>query len=715
MAHATCTSSMAAEMVTNLNTTFPGMSPPFNDNGSYTALSKAVCDNVTGGGGISSVSVVTSNGFAGTVANPTTTPAITLSTTITGLLKGNGTTISSQAVGNLTDVGTDGIVVTGGTGSVLGSGTSIAQSQSSSSQNGYLSSGDWSTFNGKQSSGNYITALTGDVTASGPGGVASTLATVNSNTGSFGSSTAIPSFTVNGKGLITAASTNAVIVPAGTLTGTTLASNVVTSSLTALGTVGTGTWQASPVGFLYGGTNATSASQAFINLSPLTTAGDLIFENATPTPDRLPIGSTGNVLTVSGGLPVWAPPTASGTVTSVSIVSANGLTGTVATATTTPAITLSTSITGILQGNGTAISAASTTGSGSVVLATSPTLVTPALGTPSALVGTNISGTASSLTAGNINATSNSTLTTLSALSLPTSQLSGSISLTSQVSGTLPIANGGTNGITAAAGFNNLNPMTTTGDVIYEASAGTAARLGIGSTGNILTVSGGLPIWAPNTAATFTVPTIQRFTSSSGTYTTPTSPKTPLYLRILMVGGGGGGGGNGGAPGNGGSGTPSTFGTSLLTANGGGGGQTAVVAQIGGIGGTATVSSPAIQIAAFQGTEGLGGAVQANATGGAGGSSPFGGASSGSPGPAVGTPHTPIANSGSGGGGAGGGAAQSSGGGAAGGYIEAIVPSPSSTYSYGVGAAGAAGTAGSAGFAGAPGAAGYIEVTEYYQ
>lgn len=40
------------------------------------------------------------------------------------------------------------------------------------------------------------------------------------------------------------------------------------------------------------------------------------------------------------------------------------------------------------------------TGSGALVFATSPTLVTPALGTPSALVGTNITGTAASLTAG---------------------------------------------------------------------------------------------------------------------------------------------------------------------------------------------------------------------------------------------------------------------------------------------------------------------------
>ncbi len=138
-------------------------------------------------------------------------------------------------IGNLTDAGTDGIIVTSGTGAVIGSGTSISQHISDSTHNGYLSSTDWSTFNGKQSAGNYITALTGDVTASGPGSVAATLATVNSNVGSFGSSTSIPSFTVNAKGLLTVVSGNVVIAPAGTLTGTTLASNVVSSSLTSLG------------------------------------------------------------------------------------------------------------------------------------------------------------------------------------------------------------------------------------------------------------------------------------------------------------------------------------------------------------------------------------------------------------------------------------------------------------------------------------------------
>ena len=101
---------------------------------------------------------------------------------------------------------------------------------------------------------------------------------------------------------------------------------------------------------------------------------------------------------VTGRLLVAASGSGSGTVTSVSVVSANGFAGSVANASTTPAITLSTTVTGILQGNGTAISAASTTGSGAVVLATSPTLVTPILGTPTSVTLTN--GTGLPLTTG---------------------------------------------------------------------------------------------------------------------------------------------------------------------------------------------------------------------------------------------------------------------------------------------------------------------------
>jgi len=55
--------------------------------------------NPSGSGTVTTVSVATANGFAGTVANPTSTPAITISTTVTGVLKGNGTAISAAVAG----------------------------------------------------------------------------------------------------------------------------------------------------------------------------------------------------------------------------------------------------------------------------------------------------------------------------------------------------------------------------------------------------------------------------------------------------------------------------------------------------------------------------------------------------------------------------------------------------------------------------------------
>lgn len=80
----------------------------------------------------------------------------------------------------------------------------------------------------------------------------------------------------------------------------------------------------------------------------------------------------------------------SGTVTGVSVVSANGFTGTVATSTTTPAITLATSVNSpVLAGNGTAISAAAVTGTGSnVVLNASPTFTGTAQFANTSMTGT---------------------------------------------------------------------------------------------------------------------------------------------------------------------------------------------------------------------------------------------------------------------------------------------------------------------------------------
>lgn len=309
---------------------------------------------------------------------------------------------SALTFGNLTDAGTDGITITNGTGSVIGTGTSIAQQKSDATHNGYLASADFTVFNAKQPAGNYITALTGDVVATGPGSVASTIQ---------------PNVVSNSK----LAQMNTLTIKGNNTGGSANALDLTVAQVNAILPVFTSTLN---------------------GLAPLSGGG------------------TSNFLRADG---TWAAPGGTGTVTSVSVVSANGLAGTVATSTSTPAITLSTTITGILQGNGTAISAASTTGTGAVVLANSPTLVTPALGTPSSVVLTSATG-------------------------LP---------LTTGVTGQLPIANGGTGQATKAAGFDALSPMTTGGDLIYGGASGTGTRLANGTSGQHLISSGGTaaPTW----------------------------------------------------------------------------------------------------------------------------------------------------------------------------------------------------------------------------
>ncbi len=88
--------------------------------------------------------------------------------------------------------------------------------------------------------GDQTITLSGDGSGTGTGAITLTLATVNSNPGTHGSSSAIPVLTLDTKGRATAATTAPVVAPAGTLTGTTLAANVVTSSLTGTGTLTSG-------------------------------------------------------------------------------------------------------------------------------------------------------------------------------------------------------------------------------------------------------------------------------------------------------------------------------------------------------------------------------------------------------------------------------------------------------------------------------------------
>ncbi len=210
-------------------------------------------------------------------------------------------------------------------------------------------------------------------------------------------------------------------------------------------------------------------------------------------------------------------------------------------------------------------------------------------------------------------------------------------------------------------------------------------------------------------------PTVQNFTSGSGTYTTPANVK---YIEVLMVGSGGGGGGSGSAGGTAaGAGNSSTFGSSLLTAPGGGAGA---YGNSGGAGGTTpTINSPAIghgvvgsdgQSASATGTAAVG------LAGGAGGAAAhFSGGGRGGYQGAAGSNGATNTGGGGGGGGCSGIAAHQTGsGGGAGAFISARIVSPSATYAYAVGGAGTAGGAGTSGFAGGAGAVGRIVVIEYY-
>ena len=200
------------------------------------------------------------------------------------------------------------------------------------------------------------------------------------------------------------------------------------------------------------GTVTSVATGTGLTGGPITTTGTVALANTAVTAGSYTAANI--TVDAQGRLTAAASGSAGGgTVTSVSVVSANGLAGTVATATSTPAITLSTSVTGLLKGNGTAISAAT---AGTDYLAPGGALGTPASGTL-----TNATG-------------------------LP---------LTTGVTGTLPVANGGTGTTTPSlvAGTNVTVSGTWPNQTINStaSSSGTVTSVDVsgGTTG--LTTSGG--------------------------------------------------------------------------------------------------------------------------------------------------------------------------------------------------------------------------------
>jgi hypothetical protein len=79
----------------------------------------------------------------------------------------------------------------------------------------------------------------------------------------------------------------------------------------------------------------------------------------------------------------------------------------------------------------------------------------------------------------------------------------------------------------------NLNPSTTLGDIEYRSStANTNTRLGIGSTGNVLTVSGGVPTWAAPAGGGKVLQVVFAEYTTSTTIATTTYTDTGISLSI---------------------------------------------------------------------------------------------------------------------------------------------------------------------------------------
>jgi hypothetical protein len=250
-----------------------------------------------------------------------------------GLLVEN-TSINSQGftLGLSGTIGASAFITTGGTSSQFVKG------------DGSLDNGPY------QPSGNYITALTGDGTASGPGSSVLTLATVFNAPATYGSATRVPIITVNAKGLVTNVTTTVISVPSSSVS--------INGDVFGFGNTGV------PFNLTLQNVLATPGVYGSVSAIPVINVNS-----------KGLITSISQVAIGGGGI---------GTVTSVAVTPGTGISASVANPTTTPNITITNTAPDqtVVLNNGTGISVTGTypnftinaTGTSSVssVTATSP-------------------------------------------------------------------------------------------------------------------------------------------------------------------------------------------------------------------------------------------------------------------------------------------------------------------------------------------------------